>query len=140
MSYLTQLQQHNTDLQACIDKANTLPDAGNGGGSIETCSVTITFSGGAAGYAEANPLTLKYSKVTSSGLEYAEHIINSDNVTISDIAKNSAFLLYISDYPSIFGGSGLDYTGLTYLQQAFNNNENHYFFFTSSSTGAITIS
>lgn len=137
MSYLTQLQQHNTDLQGLIDKANVLPDAGSGGGgSLETCTVTVTFSGEALGYPEESPLTLKYSKVTSSGLEYAEHIINSDNVTISDIAKNSAFLLYIADPPSVFGG--LDYTGLTYLQLVFTNMEHYYSFFTSSSDGTIT--
>lgn len=49
MSNKTQLQsnnallsQNNTDLQALINTANALPDAGGGGASIETCTVTIT--------------------------------------------------------------------------------------------------
>lgn len=48
MSNKTRLQTNNTNLQALIDKANSLPDAdsggGSGGGSVETCSLTITDS------------------------------------------------------------------------------------------------
>jgi hypothetical protein len=45
MSNKTRLQTNNTNLQALIDKANALPDAG--GSSIETCEVVLhddTFS------------------------------------------------------------------------------------------------
>ena len=43
MSNKTRLQTNNTNLQALIDKANALPDAGSGGGaSVETCTVTIS--------------------------------------------------------------------------------------------------
>lgn len=42
MSNKTRLQTNNINLQALIDKANALPDAGSGGGSVETCTVTIT--------------------------------------------------------------------------------------------------
>ena len=43
MSNKTRLQTNNTNLQALIDKANALPEAGSGtgGGSVETCTVTI---------------------------------------------------------------------------------------------------
>lgn len=44
MSYKEILQQHNTDLQGLIDKANALPDAGSGGGggaSVETCTLVV---------------------------------------------------------------------------------------------------
>lgn len=41
MSNKTRLQTNNTNLQALINKANALPDAGSGGGSAETCTVTI---------------------------------------------------------------------------------------------------
>lgn len=42
MSYLEQLQQHNTDLQGLIDKANALPEAGEGGGSTNYAKFTAT--------------------------------------------------------------------------------------------------
>ena len=42
MSNKTRLQTNNTNLQALIDKANALPEAGSGGSaSVETCTVTI---------------------------------------------------------------------------------------------------
>jgi hypothetical protein len=46
MSNKSRLQINNTNLQALIDKANALPDAGSGsGGSVETCTVTINKTG-----------------------------------------------------------------------------------------------
>ena len=39
MSNKSRLQTNNTNLQALIDKANALPDAG--GGSVESCTITI---------------------------------------------------------------------------------------------------
>ena len=43
MSNKSRLQTNNTNLQALINKANALPDAGggSGGGSVEMCTVTI---------------------------------------------------------------------------------------------------
>ena len=35
------ISQNNTDLQALIDTANALPEAGGGGTTVETCTVTI---------------------------------------------------------------------------------------------------
>lgn len=43
MSNKTRLQTNNTNLQELINKAENLPDAGDGGGSVETC--TIRFVG-----------------------------------------------------------------------------------------------
>jgi hypothetical protein len=43
MSNKTTIQSHNTRLQNLIDTANSLPDAGSGGGAVETCTVTIEF-------------------------------------------------------------------------------------------------
>lgn len=47
MSYKSQLQTNNENLQSLIDKANALPDAGSGGGggSVETYNVSITNNG-----------------------------------------------------------------------------------------------
>jgi len=48
MSNKTRLQTNNTNLQALIDKANALPDAGGGsggGGDLETCTLTLSSMG-----------------------------------------------------------------------------------------------
>lgn len=51
MSNKTRLQTNNMNLQALIDKANALPDAGSGGGgNIETCTVTLTADVGIIKY------------------------------------------------------------------------------------------
>ena len=72
MSNKTRLQTNNANLQSLINKANALPDAGSGGGSIETCTVTITeFSNNIHAYCytafENNVLTPKgdTSSITS---------------------------------------------------------------------------
>lgn len=41
MSNKTRLEAVSSALDAAINTANSLPDAGGGGGSIETCTVTI---------------------------------------------------------------------------------------------------
>lgn len=47
MSNKSRLQTNNTNLQALINKANALPEAGGGGsGGMETCTVTATQPGG----------------------------------------------------------------------------------------------
>lgn len=40
-NYNETIQQHNTSLQALIDTANTLPEAGSGGGNI----INVTLNG-----------------------------------------------------------------------------------------------
>lgn len=44
MSYLTRLQANNTGLQACIDKANALPNAGGGGSNESETTFTYTVT------------------------------------------------------------------------------------------------
>lgn len=44
MSNLSRIQNNNASLDACIEKANALPDAGSGGASVETCTVTLSLS------------------------------------------------------------------------------------------------
>lgn len=48
MSNKTRLQTNNTNLQALIDKANALPEAGggSGGGSLDTCTLRVLNSDG----------------------------------------------------------------------------------------------
>lgn len=46
MSNLTRLQAVSSSLDTAIATAENLPEAGGGGGSIETCTVTISFTYG----------------------------------------------------------------------------------------------
>ena len=70
MSYKETLQQHNTDLQGLIDKANALPDAGggSGGGSVETCTVQIPASDTTCVYTtiENDAIISKATSITTS--------------------------------------------------------------------------
>ncbi|MEE1084287.1 MAG: hypothetical protein UH850_11240 [Paludibacteraceae bacterium] len=53
MSNKTRLEAVSSALDTAINTANSLPDAGggSGGGSVETCTVTIKWSGMAPAYA-----------------------------------------------------------------------------------------
>lgn len=48
MNYKSELQANNEDIQALIEKANALPDAGSGGGSAN--EITGTLAGAATSY------------------------------------------------------------------------------------------
>lgn len=51
MSYLETLNSHNTQIQNLINKANSLPEAGSGGGgSIDTCTVIINCTAASSGW------------------------------------------------------------------------------------------
>lgn len=95
MSYLTQLQTNNTNLQACIDKANALPEAGSGGGgSVETCTVTINSE------EEDNIIDIMY--LSNTGIE--ETYMDGVNTLSVEAKKDSIIVVYgenINDYNSI---------------------------------------
>ena len=55
MSYKTDLQGNNTDLQSILSKVNALPDAGSG---TESWAGTLTIKGPYAGYADTNGCSL----------------------------------------------------------------------------------
>lgn len=80
MSYLETLNSHNTQIQNLINKANELPEAGGGGGSIELCTVTITLFGPSAG-----DMNVYYTN-GSSGLMQVEITGAS---TVIEVMKNS---------------------------------------------------
>lgn len=71
MSYKTELQQNNLDLQGLIDIANELPAAG-GGGSVETCSVIFTNRDGVEGF-DYGVGRVRYTTINEEGnIEYIE--------------------------------------------------------------------
>ena len=84
MSNKSRLQTNNTNLQALIAKANALPSAGSGGssggGSLETCTVTITGL--------ADPDTYIHY-IDDNFIYHVELLITN---TSYNILKNSLFL------------------------------------------------
>lgn len=90
MSYKTELQGNNTDLQTILDKVNALPDAG--GGTLETCTVSVTVDYASSIYftglsADGKPVMREASLVP-----YA--------TSFPSIVKGTAFFIYIG-YNSI---------------------------------------
>lgn len=45
MSNKTRLQTNNNNLQSILNKVNALPEAGSGGGSVESCTVRLVSNG-----------------------------------------------------------------------------------------------
>lgn len=105
MSNLTQLQANNQSLQACINKANSLPDAGSGGGggSIETCTVTFSigmvwdvsmemYTPGAlrvmAVTVEGNEMTLRDHMSPASAVRNGGTLTVAKNSLISFVARD----------------------------------------------------
>ena len=81
MSYKSDLQQNNTDLQAILADVNALPDAGSGGGGVETCTVHYRFGNDANRHGQ----TLEFF-VTKNGVyhSYAITLTSSTDITCSD--------------------------------------------------------
>jgi len=76
MSYNTELQSNNSDLQAILDTINALPEAGESG--IETCTVTITGSA-AATHFYVKKIDNETARVATFG----------DDTTLTDVACGS---------------------------------------------------
>ena len=99
MSNKLRLQTNNTNLQALIDKANALHDAGgSGGGRFETCTVTISFT-----YGDPTDVWISGTQLVDGNIQPFTFVDNSNNpqsftspLTISNIVKNT--LLTISGY------------------------------------------
>lgn len=85
-----------TDLETAID---ALPDAGSGGGSaVETCTVTVNFTGGAAGYGESGLCDIYYA----NGTEAASITATADSTAI-DALKGSLLVITLDDGINILG-------------------------------------
>ena len=108
MSNKSRLQTNNTNLQALIAKANALPNAGtggsSGGGSIETCTGTMTFKG----IPVPNMATIYY---VDKDLQLRDKLFE-DGATFTCM-KNS--IIYITDWSSMSIISG-NITEINYSQ------------------------
>lgn len=80
MSNKSRLQTNNTNLQALINKANALPEAGGGGGAgVETCTVNI------------KPMTTSTISYVNNGQIITENI-DSSGKTIT-VIKNTILVI-----------------------------------------------
>lgn len=106
MTYNTDLQSNNVELQEILNTINTLPEAGGGGGAaIETCTVTFSDS---TNYA---------ASVLENGEIVTRHgYLESDNpfvpLSIENVVKNSVMYLGIC---LVEGGYDYAYEGCTVL-------------------------
>lgn len=91
-----------TDLETAID---ALPDAGSGGsgGSVETCTVTVNFAGGAAGYGESGLCDIYYA----NGTEAASITATADSTAINAL-KGSLLVITLEDGIGMLGGCTTD--------------------------------
>jgi hypothetical protein len=87
MSNKTRLQTNNINLQNLITKANNLPDAGSGGGSVETC--TLILNGEGPGFSDA---AIYY--LNSSNALIADTFPNFNESKTYTILKNSIIVFY----------------------------------------------
>ena len=80
---MSQLTQNTTDLDALIAKANALPDAG-GGGSVETCTVTISGTSAVIGCTvfKNNEISTAYN--TGSSVTF-ENVVCGSAITIPGV-------------------------------------------------------
>lgn len=104
MSYESTIQNHNAQIQALIDQANALPDAG-GGTSVETLRVRISRTGGVfvqpTGTAVAsvwndNEVGQQTLQITDDSLEYF----------IDNVIKGSLVTLFLNEQMGGVGISG----------------------------------
>ena len=109
MSNKTRLQTNNTNLQALIDKANALPDAGSGsGGNVNTCTVKIINQITTLGH-YIHGLGYTYmdttGQITTAYTDYGYAANQSTEVVLENVICGS--YIRLSNY-------GYNYVGYTY--------------------------
>lgn len=113
MANLERIQANNANLQECIDKANTLPDANGGGGSIETCTVTIEVAQTLGG-----ELQYVVAYTNANGVAVTEELTSDRWLPVEytlTVAKNT--LLFCEGYPTLHSGDvqAIDEQALVYI-------------------------
>ena len=114
MSNKSRLQTNNENLQLLIDKANELPDAGSGGG-VETCMVAFS-------YTSISLLGIIYTSDKGGVVSSIFDNASTGTITINDIVKNSALVIYaVCVLPNISTTGGITTLGyeMNVTQKAF---------------------
>ena len=122
---MSQLTTNTTTIDECITLANSLPDAGSGGGAVETCTVTIN----AGSYIVDRVYYLAYEtdeyvyKSVAEPNELSSCVCNTPIVVVMQTAMGPAAT-------SISGSLELDYVdyGPSYM-------EAHYLLHATDTTG-----
>lgn len=101
MSYNTDLQTNNVNLQAILDTVNNLPEAG--GSSIETC--TVTLLGASSSY---RPYNYSYTAIDTNGNIdcFAVTVNSSTSVTLENVVKGSVVTVSWYTLPSTASSGG----------------------------------
>lgn len=108
MSYKSDLQQNNADLQSILDGVNALPDAGSGGGaSVETCTVNVVYGNrdiylGYTSYTDGEGIVPTWTQIPEPcSIKVLKNsiIICKSNITIAPMDD-------IEDYLSLYTTAG----------------------------------
>jgi hypothetical protein len=102
MSYNTNLQANNVDLQSILNTINTLPEAG--GMSLETCEVSVYLMSDDGFFA----YTTVENGVVKAEFKSVKAGAASESITV---CKNSAILLYAPGNSSNYYGGGVTRPG-----------------------------
>lgn len=87
---MSKLEQNTTALDEVLAMVNALPDAGSGGGGVETCSLTYSDEGlGVYG--------VYMSYVDGAYVPQVVGYPGMEETTYHNVVKNSIFAVYIGD-------------------------------------------
>lgn len=106
MSNKSRLQTNNINIQALIDKANSLPDAGSGGGGSSGGTVTVLVSG------RPEPETHIY--YIDSDFNLRTELLQGEK-TYNIFDKS---LFFMQSYMNVTGATEIIQVGMGFLYQA----------------------
>lgn len=110
MSQKTELQSNNTDLQAILATINALPEAGGGGGSVETCRVMFAdFEIPEDALDSIIAYTDENSQVVSKAYrEFDVHVLSASAYDVyGSVTVKVGTLFYINSWMDLVEGEGI---------------------------------
>lgn len=97
------ISQNNTDLQALINTANALPDAGGGGGgSVETCDATIFITDNVANTSGTRVGVILYTTLENG--KAVSHYVNPVGIDFSNVIVGSILYVEGNSSPQVTNG------------------------------------